>query len=108
MAQHFTRASPYLQQTAKQLASRDTKGWSYPLWAYVVGCIGVACVCLFNAFITALIEKRERRKIAEKGDLEKGVVVGVPIDGTNPDSMAKEPHMMSESFQFPRLRRKLY
>lgn len=44
-----------------------------------------------------MLEKRERRKIGEKGDLENGVVVGVPIDGTNPDSMAKEPHMMSES-----------
>ena len=98
MAQHFTRASPYLQLTAKQLASRDTKGWSYPLWGYVLGCIGVACVCLFNGFITALLQKRERRMIAEKGDLENGVVVGVPIDGTSPDSMAKEPHMMSESY----------
>ena len=36
--------------------------------------------------------------MAEKGDLENGVVVGVPIDGTNPDSMAKEPYMMSESY----------
>lgn len=46
--------------------------------------------------------------MAEKGDLENGVVVGVPIDGTNPDSMAKEPYMMSESYRpVPSISKKL-
>ena len=92
MASSFTRASPYLQQTAKQLATRDSGSWTYPLWAYVVGCIGVACVCAFNGFITAMIEKRAVRKRTEK-DLEAGSLEQVPTDGTFPDSMAKGPHM---------------
>lgn len=92
MASTDTRTSPYLQQTAKHLASRDPKSWTYPLWAYVVGCIGVACICLFNGYVSALVEKRDVRKRTEK-DLEAGILPQVPSDGTFPDYMAKGPDM---------------
>lgn len=104
MASTYTRASPYLQQTAKQLASRDVKSWTYPIWAYVVGCVGVACICLLNGYISALVEKRTVRKKTEK-DLEAGILTQGPTDGTFSDSMAKGPHMRTsrQSTDFDRM-----
>lgn len=55
--------------TLNHLASRDDgeKKWSFPIWGYVIGCIGIAAYCFLVGFVYSMLNRWGAHRLAQKG-----------------------------------------